>query len=328
MTSTRAVVFGSDPRTVDVRSFELAPLGATDVLVAAKVVGLCRSDNELLEGHLDAQLDIPDPVVPGHEWSGEVVAVGEAVTNVRPGDRVVGECVIAPNHWFGFTYQGAASEEFVVPANLLHRMPDAMTFEQGALVEPFTIAYNAFKVSGGSDAADVVVIVGGGMIGLCALAVAKANGSTTVVLEPSDLRRQLATKLGADLVLDPTSLDALAEIRSATGLDGADLVIEASGHPAGLASTVTLARFGGRITNIGICADDSVAAPWGLVQAKDLTVRGTTGSAGIWPAALRFLGRQDIDLTPVITARYHYEDAAAAMRATDDPANVKVHLTF
>lgn len=328
MASTSAVVFTNDPRTVDIRDIPLPDLAPTDVLVAARVVGLCRSDNELLDGHLDAQLKVPYPIVPGHEWSGQVVETGSAVTHVKEGDPVVGECVIAPNHWFGFTYPGAAAELFVVPGGLLHRLPGSMTHEQGALVEPFTIAYNAFKASGGSDAADLVAVIGGGMIGLCALAVAKGNGSQTIVIEPNALRRDLAAKLGADVIVDPTTESAMDVIREKCGVEGADLVIEASGHPAGLSSTMELARFGGRVTNVGICSQADVSAPWALVQAKDLTVRGTTGSAGMWPAALRFLGRQEIDLTPVITSRYPYAQAGDAMRATDDAASVKVHLTF
>ncbi len=326
--TARAVVFERDPRRVVVREVEVDPIGPTDVLVAAKAVGLCRSDNELLEGHLDAQLAVPYPVVPGHEWSGQVVEVGRDVTNVSVGDPVVGECVIAPNHWFGFTYHGAASELFRTPAALLHRLPEGVDFSSGALVEPFTIAYNAVRVSGGIDASDVVAIVGGGMIGQCALAVARGSSALTMVIEPNPVRRALAVALGADVVVDPTTEDASHILRDTVGVDGADLVIEASGHPAGLASTLTLARHAGRITNIGICAHGEVAGGWGLIQAKDLTVRGTTGSSGVWPAALRFLQRNSIDLRPAITATLPFEEAAAAMKATDDPDNVKVHLQF
>lgn len=326
--TARAVVFERDPRRVVVRDIEVEPLGRSDVLVAAKAVGLCRSDNELLDGHLDAQLAVPYPVVPGHEWAGEVVAVGGDVTNVAVGDRVVGECVIAPNHWFGFTYHGAASELFRVPSVLLHRLPDGVDYSSGALVEPFTIAYNAVRVSGGVDASDVVAIVGGGMIGQCALAVAHGASAMTMVIEPNPVRRALAVTMGADVVVDPAKEQAGDVLRERFGADGADLVIEASGHPSGLASTLRIARHAGRVTNIGICAQHDVPGAWGLIQAKDLTVRGTTGSSGVWPAALRFLQRNSIDLRPTITATVPFEDAAVAMKATDDPDNVKVHLQF
>jgi len=326
--TTKAVLFQRDPRRVVVEDIPIPRIGPVEVLVAAKSVGLCRSDNELLHGHLDRQLTIPYPVIPGHEWAGQVVEIAPDVTNVSPGDPVVGECVIAPNHWFGFTYHGAAAEVFRVPAHLLHRLPAGVDFSSGALVEPFTIAYKAVRVSGGVDASETVAIVGGGMIGQCALAVGRGSGATTVVIEPNPRRRALALALGADAVIDPSEGDVAQAFRDLTGTDGADLVVEASGHPIGIASTLVLARHAGRVVTIGICAHDEVPGPWGLVQAKDLTIRGTTGSSDVWPAALRFMQKQGIDLRPVITATYGLADAAEAVAATDDPENIKVHLTF
>lgn len=325
---TRGVLIENDPRGLTVGELDLPELGPDDVLVQSRVVGVCRSDIELLEGHLDAQLPIPYPVVLGHEWSGEVVEVGRSVRNVTPGDPVVGECVLGPNHWFGFTLNGAASDAFVAPAGLLHRLPSSLSYEQGALVEPFTIAYRAIRSSGGCDGSDVVAVVGSGMIGLCALSVARANGSTVVVIEPSASRRELALSLRADIVLDPSAEeDVGAALREATGSEGADLVIEASGNPRGLASTFELVRFGGRVTNIGICAQPEVSAPLGLIQAKDLLVRGTTGSPGVWPSALRFIERHELDLTPVISRTFSFAQADDALRAAEDTAaNLKVHL--
>ncbi len=323
----QAVIFEREPRGVRFASVPVPDPGPDDVLVRSKVVGLCRSDIELLEGHLDAQLDVQYPVVPGHEWSGEVVEVGSQVKHLEPGARVVGECVIAPNHWFGFNYNGAAADTFVAPARLLHQLPESLTYQQGALVEPFTIAYRAIRDMGWLDAADTVAIVGAGMIGQCALAVARSMGALSVVVEPSQNRRELAERMGADIVIDPTSEPAADALARLTGRPGADLVVEASGNPHGLASTFELARFGGRVVNIGICAHGSVQAPLGLIQAKDLTVHGTTGSPGVWPQALRFIERHGIDLTSVITATYGFDHAAEALEASDDAANnIKVHI--
>jgi L-iditol 2-dehydrogenase len=322
-----AVVFDNEPRGVRYEAIEVPDLEPEEVLIRSKVVGLCRSDIELLEGHLDAQLGVPYPIVPGHEWSGEVVEVGSGVDHVAAGDPVVGECVIAPNHWFGFTYNGAAAELFRAPARLVHRLPESLTYEQGALVEPFTIAYRAIRDSGWLDAADTVAIVGAGMIGQCALSVSRAMGARTVVVEPSATRRDLAERMGADAVVDPSSEPPAEALRRLTGADGADLVVEASGNPHGLASTLELARFAGRIVNIGICAHSAVSAPLGLIQAKDLVVRGTTGSPGVWPQALRFIDRHEIDLSAVVTQTFSFEQASEALKASDDAAtNVKVHL--
>jgi L-iditol 2-dehydrogenase len=326
--TANAVIFDMATHEVQIGAVDVPELGPADILVKAGSVGLCRSDNELLEGHLSGHLDIPDHVVPGHEWSGTVVAVGESVTTLSPGDMVVGECVISDGHWFGFTYSGAAAEQFVVPSQLLHRVPAGITLSQAALIEPFTIAYNAFVESGGCDASDVVTVIGGGMVGLCALTIARAKGATVVLVEPNGKRQALAQDLGADVVLDPADIDDYASFYSQFGgISGANLVIEASGHPAGISSTFRHAAFRGRITNIGICPAD-VTAPVGLIQAKNLVVRGVTGSTGVWPAAIRFMQRSDIDLSAVISSEYDYTQAAEAMTMTDTPESTKVHLTF
>ena len=303
-------------------------LAAGDVLVASKVVGLCRSDIELLHGHLDGQLPVLCPIVPGHEWSGTVLAVGPDVTGFSVGDRVVGECVIADNHWFGFSHHGAASELFAVPARLLHRFPSSMSFAAAALIEPFTIAYNAIVEAEGVQSGDTVVVIGAGMIGLAATAIAHALGARVVVVEPSVTRGVLAERLGASGVA--ASAGEVGELLTGTGTGGAagpDLVIEASGSAAGIASTFALARFGGRIVNIGINTDEGISAPLGLIQAKNLRVRGVTGSAGVWPDAIAFLLRHEIDLTPVVTASFPLEQLREAIEATS-AGNVKVQLVI
>jgi L-iditol 2-dehydrogenase len=324
-----AVLLRNDPRKVDYGEVDVPAPGPGEALVRAKVVGICRSDIELRDGHLDGQLAIPYPVVPGHEWSGEVTDVGPDVTNVQPGDRVVGECVMAPNHWFGFSYHGAASTHFIVPSSLLHRLPAALSYEQGAMVEPFTIAYHAVYKSGSCDGGDVVAITGAGMIGQCALAVTQSMGAFTAVIEPSRRRRELAEKMGADLVLDPG--DGMEAVRRSldeqAGDQGADLVIEASGSAPGLASTFELARHAGRITVIGITSTPSIQAPLNLIQAKDLRVRGVTGSTGVWPRALRFLARHQIDLSPLVSATYGFTEPDVAFGAAEDTdTNLKIHL--
>jgi L-iditol 2-dehydrogenase len=321
------ILINKDPRGVRLGELELPELGPDDALIRCKVIGICPSDIELRDGHLDAQLNVPYPIVPGHEWAGEVVKVGSNVRRVEPGDRVVGECVLAPNHWFGFTLNGAGSEMFVAPAQVLHCLPETLTFGQGAMVEPFTIAYRAIHVSGGCDAGDVVAVVGGGMIGQCASVVARAMGAMTAVIDPIPQRRELALSMGVDAVIDPSSEDAAAKLRAETQSEGADLVIGASGSPSGLASTFELARFAGRITLIGICAAHDVTAPLPLVQAKDLLVRGVTGSPGVWPRALRFIAREKIDLSPLVTKTYRFDDVQEAFAAAEDGRNnLKVPL--
>lgn len=311
-----AVFMNTKDHTAARGQLRLDELGDEDVLVRSKVVGLCRSDIELLHGHLDAQLPVLEPIVPGHEWSGIVESVGRDVHHIKPGDRVVGECVIADNHWFGFTYHGAASETFVVPERLLHVFPETFSYAQAALIEPFTIAYNAIKEIGGVSPGDSVVVIGAGMVGLSSAAIAVGFGADVTVIDRVEERLQLARQLGAARTID--NIEAAFE--------SADLVIEASGSAIGIASTFELAKFGGRVVNIGICAERQITAPLHLIQAKNLQIRGVTGSAGVWPEAIEFLQAKNIDLSPVITATYPLDQVDEAIAATDQ-GNVKVQLT-
>jgi 2-desacetyl-2-hydroxyethyl bacteriochlorophyllide A dehydrogenase len=325
-----AVLIRAAPRRTVVGEVEVAPLAASDALVECKAVGICRSDLELLDGALDEEFEIPDPLVFGHEWAGIVLETGSSVTHVQAGDHVTGAAALGPHQWLGLTHHGAAAERFVVPALQLYRLPDDFSFRRGALVEPFACGFNAILESGGTHGGELVVIVGGGAIGLCLVAATRAMGAVTVLLEPDERRRELAQRLGADITLDPTSVaDLPRAVRDAAGVeDGADLVIEASGHPAALASAFRLPRFGGRITFMGLCDDPAVSAPIRLIQAHDLVIRGVTGAPrAVWAPALRFMARHRIDLTPIVTSQYQFGEAELAFAAARDTRhNVKVHI--
>src|SRR5581483_3988224 len=165
----KALIF-EEPRQAVVRELEVPAIAADEVLVRSRNVGICHSDFELYEGRYI--IPVSYPIIPGHEWSGEVADVGAAVDGLHPGDRVVGECVVnnGDDH-FGFSISGADAEYFVAKASWLHRIPEQLSFAHGAFVEPFSVAYSATVAAGGIDASDSVAVIGGGPIGLlCTLA--------------------------------------------------------------------------------------------------------------------------------------------------------------
>lgn len=308
-----------EPRAIAFEEVELREPGPHDVVVKAGYVGICRSDIELLDGDFDDWVSVDYPIVIGHEWSGEVVDVGSNVTNVSAGDIVVGECVAGHEQWFGLTFDGAGSESFVAPARLLHRVPNSLSLRRAALVEPFTVSYRAIQLASPCDAADVVAVLGGGMIGQCAQVVAHACGATTIVVEPSESRRTLATTMGADATIDPLSVDDVGTaLREASGHAGATIVVEASGNALAMSSAFEIAAENGTIVNVGICPEPQIAAPLAQIQAKNLTIRGMTGSPGVWPRALRFLARHDIDLSPLVSHEFHFGEIEAALEAVRD----------
>src|ERR671935_559384 len=160
----KALVFEA-PRRAVVADVEEPEIGPDEVLVRSHAVGICHSDFELYEGRYI--IPVSYPIIPGHEWSGEVADVGSGVETLKPGDRVVGECVVnnGDDH-FGFSISGADAEYFVAKASWLHKIPDELSFAQGAFVEPFSVAYSAAVTADGIDASDEVAVIGGGAVGL------------------------------------------------------------------------------------------------------------------------------------------------------------------
>jgi 2-desacetyl-2-hydroxyethyl bacteriochlorophyllide A dehydrogenase len=323
----KALVFEAPEKPVIVNA-AVPEISPNEVLVETRAVGICHSDYELLAGRYI--IPISYPVTPGHEWSGEIVEVGRNVTGFRKGDRVVGECVVrTPErlHHFGFSMSGADREYFAVNPEWLHKLPDAVDDKKAALIEPFTCGFYAVLRSGGTNASETVVVSGGGTIGLVSAAAAIGMGARVIVVDPLASRRDVAIRLGAEFAIDPSDGGAADKIRELTGGAGADLVIEASGHDASLAAAFDYAREDGRMSMVGINIGRKVPVVIGQIQMKNLTVRGCIGSPGVWPAAIRFLEKTGLDLSPIQTHDFALTDAVQAFAFGQDPTkSIKITL--
>lgn len=307
----KALIFDK-PNNPVIADVQTPQIGDNEVLIRSRRVGICHSDYELLAGQYI--IPISYPVTPGHEWVGEVLDVGKNVSGLQSGDRVVGECVInTPEriHHFGFSMDGADREMFAARPEWLHKLPDAVDDSKGALIEPFTCGYYAVMRHGGVNAADTVVVSGGGTIGLVTAAAAIGMGARVIVVDPVPLRREVAIKLGADAVVDPTDGDPIEAIQEMTR-GGADLVVECAGHDASLANVFEYAREEGDVSMVGINIGRKIPVELGRIQIKNLNVKGCIGSPGVWPAAIRFLERTGIDLSPIQTHHFPLEEAIAA----------------
>ena len=321
----KALVF-EQPQRAAVRDIDVPEIAADEVLVRSRNVGICHSDFELYEGRYI--IPISYPIIPGHEWSGEIAEVGSLVTTLAEGDRVVGECVVnnGDDH-FGFSISGADAEYFVAKASWLHLIPDELSFSQGAFVEPFSVAYSAAVAANGIDASDEVAVIGGGPIGLlCALA-ASTMGAAVTLIEPQAHRRVLALEIGVRAVIDPAAGPLPDQASDATAGRGFDVVIEAAGAPAAMASAFPIAALGGRVVLVGIDVGGTAPVEIGLIQSKALQVRGIIGSSGLWPRTIRFMATSGIDLTPLLSATFPLGDGTAALDAARDTSrNVKVQI--
>jgi threonine dehydrogenase-like Zn-dependent dehydrogenase len=310
------------PGVSEVKDIPDPVIGPTECLIRPTMVGICHSDFDLLDGKYILPFDYP--VTPGHEWTGEVVAVGANVSQLKPGDRVVGECSVADDQHFGFTIDGAMSELMKVESAWLHKVPNSMSDTVAALIEPFTVAYGA---TDRIDASDDCVVFGGGPIGLCAVVSAAGKGGRVILVEPDDQRRALGIELGAADTINPLSDDVVKEIHRLTDGRGATRVIEATGRPSVMAQTFEVACYGGYITNIGINVGDKSEALLGLIVEKNLTIRGQVGSVGVWPEAIKFLGRQHVDISKIVSKVFPLEEANAALEASAArEKNIKVHV--
>lgn len=308
----KALVFEQPDRPV-VKDVPMPAIDENGVLLKMKAVGICHSDYELLAGRYI--IPISYPVTPGHEWCGEVVETGRNVKNLKAGDRVVGECVVKlPDriHHFGFSLDGADREFLTAKPEWLHKLPDGISDKQAALIEPFTCGYYAVTRMGGTNASETVVVSGGGTIGLVSAAAAIGMRARTIVIDPIPHRRATALELGAEAVIDPVNEDAVERVRDLTGGAGADLVVEASGHDASLGIVWDLAREEGRVAMVGINIGRTIGSHLGNIQMRNLTVRGCIGSPGVWPAAIRFLERTGLDLSPIQTHEFPLADGVQA----------------
>ena len=322
----KAVQFNG-PNEATVQDVEEPTIGPDDVLVASRAVGICHSDFELLSG----QYIIPFsyPITPGHEWCGEVVAVGSAVEDLSVGDRVVGECVVGPGgrDHFGFNINGAAAELLKARGEWLHKIPEELSDTLGALVEPFSVAYNAVRHLDGVDPSDHVAVLGGGPIGLMCVMAAAATNARVTLIEPAENRRSLGMQAGASEALDPTSETFEETCTELTGGRGFEAVIEAAGAPAAMAQAIEIASHGARLAYVGINIGSRPPSPMGSIQSKALTVRGLIGSMNVWPESIRFLARGVVDPSMLVTASYDLGNALDAYDAARDTENnVKVHI--
>ncbi|MDP1720571.1 MAG: zinc-binding dehydrogenase [Candidatus Nanopelagicaceae bacterium] len=320
----KALQFTS-PGSMAVNELAIPTIAEDEVLLASRSVGICHSDIELLEGRYIIPFEYP--VIPGHEWSGEVIEVGKKVTKYKAGDRVVGECVIGQEH-FGFSISGAMAEFFIAKADWLHKLPDNVSYTQGALVEPFSCGYYATVRADNMDASDTVMVFGAGPIGLGVIAASAAKGARVIVAEPSQARAKIAQGLGADVILDPSKSDFLEEVKDVTLGVGATVVIDASGKPQAMAGTLDVAGFRARIVIIGISVGGEAPARLGLIQSKELQVRGIIGSPGVWPETIRFLSRTGVDLSSIVTSSFDISQADHAYQTVlNDKNQIKVHVT-
>ncbi|MCD6470054.1 NAD(P)-dependent alcohol dehydrogenase [Candidatus Bathyarchaeota archaeon] len=305
------------PLDMRVEYVDIPSINPSEVLVRVKNVGICASDvHYYLHGKI-ASFIVEKPLILGHECSGEVVEVGEKVTGVEVGERVViepgftcGSCEycrsgrynLCENVRFYGTppYHGAFAEYVSAPAQNVYSMPNNMTYEEGAMIEPLAVGMMAAK-RGRVTVHDTVAIFGAGPIGLLSLQAVRSHGVIdTYVIDIIDYRLDYAQKLGASEVINASKTDVIKQIMKLTQGKGVDVIIEASGSPKAIKQALEIIKPGGRIILVGYPLIE-VPILIDKILAKELDILGVHRYANVFPTAIKCVASGKIDVKSLVT---------------------------
>ena len=310
--------------------------GPREVLVEIAAVGVCGSDIHYYEhGRIGAHV-VEAPMILGHESAGRVAAVGSGVTKHRVGDRVTlepgvpcGRCrecragrynLCRDVRFFATPpIDGAFANYVTIHEDFAFALPDNVSDEAGALMEPLSVGVWACQKAGVGPG-DHVLVTGAGPIGLLAVQAARAFGATELTITDVNTQRlALAKRTGATraLKVDETPLEE-------AGLE-ADALIECSGRPEALQAGIAALRPAGTAVVVGMGPEEDATVPLALIQNRELWLTGTFRYANTYPTAIALAATGRVDLEAIITGHYGLDDAEVALRAgRDDPGAVKV----
>ena len=349
MKCKQAFMYG--PGDLRIEEVELPKIKPNQILIKLRACGICQSDVECFEGKsAEGRYDL-GTYTPGHEWVGTAVEIGEAVTSVKIGNKVVGDCVI-PCHecanckdgkmssaclnmrevGFRPDSPGGFGEYMILEEAYTHVIPDDWADEVGIFVENFNVGYWGVWGNGcDPDASDDCVIIGAGPIGCSASMVCATSGATVIVVDPVEERRKNAMKYGATYTVDPTAGDVEEQIKKLTNGRGASVVIECSGNDIGIASVFDIAGHSARIGFIGHSIGRKVPIEIGKTIWKTLKMSGSGGTTNWFPRTIRFMSKikDKYDFKGLVSHYYKFEDLADAMEMARNKAVArKVMLVF
>ena len=304
-----AVFYGPDDLRIEERG--RPQVGEGEILMEVLACGICGTDRHIYHGQFDAR----PPVVPGHEYTGRIVEVGEGVSDLAVGDHVAvdpnipcgrcrfcrrGDIHLCENlRALGVNMDGGFAELALVPRQQCYSLPPSVPPLEGALTEPLACCVHGIDLAE-IGVGDRVAVIGGGLIGQTLAQLARLRGAGYVVVsDPLPRRREMALSLGADAAVDPRAAEPLA--RTDLG-EGADVVIEAVGSTETAAQALDWAAPGGTVVWFGVAPPgETVDVEPNLIFRKELTIRGSLVNPHTHGRALSLLASGQINVAPLIT---------------------------
>ncbi len=344
-----------DKEDIRVEEVEEPKVTKGNVKIKVKWCGICGSDlHEYLGGPIFIPVGQPHPlsgnvapVVLGHEFSGDVVEVGEGVTNFKIGDRVTVEPIVACGEcpacregkynlcsslgFHGLCGSGGGLAEYTVfPEEYIHKIPDSMSYEQAALIEPMAVALHSIRISN-FKTGDTAIVLGSGPIGLATIECLKTAGAKlVVVLQRKSIRQEYAKRAGADVVLDPNEVDIAKEVKKLTGGTGVDVAFETTGAKVGFDVGLDSLKYEGTMVVTSIWEEDVSFNPNALVFSEKKIV-GTLAYRHEFPATIAQMKDGRIKAEGYITKKIVLDDIVeegfGALTGPEKKKHVKILVT-
>lgn len=288
-----------------------------EVLVEVKAVGICGSDVHGMDGSTGRRIP---PIIMGHEASGIIVETGKNVTGWNIGDRVTFDSTIYMlDDWYtrkghynlsdnrmvlgvscsDFKRDGAFAQYITIPDHILYRIPDNVTFEQAAMVEPAAVALHAINLSG-VKINDTAVVFGSGMIGLFIIQLLKQAGCNVIAVDMLQEKLDMAKNAGASVILNAQTDDIPGEVRKLTQNRGADFAFEAVGITPTIKSAIASLRKGATLILVGNISA-FIELPLQKVVTQEITVKGSCAINGEYPAVLDLISKGKINVDSMLS---------------------------
>lgn len=326
----------TEPGKFEIKEVNVELPGKQEVLCKIRAVAICGSDPEIIRGELAGEWPPSYPFIAGHEWSGEVVMLGEDVSDFKVGDRVAGEahkgCGYCENckngkyticlnygkastghEHYGFKVNGAYSMYQKYSVRSVTPMPDNVSFAEAALCDTSGVALHGIELSGITPGG-TVVIVGPGPIGLCAMLLAKSMGAARTIVVGRGVRLEAAKKIGADYCIDITKEDPIEEIWKITNGLGADQAFECSGSKGTLNQCIRMVRKGGRVVLLGVAkADVMEEVPFKYITHNEIAIFGSRANPNTSSKVMKLMSSGQLNVKQLISHRFSLEDFGKAL---------------